>query len=887
MGTFRGCIDDAAAAGEFDEETAGIAREAYDDAFAAFSETFGTVEADRMAAEATMRRLEGEKIEAARRRAVMVRSRRAVLEGIAGLKQRRGYQGVQALGGGGGSGKPPKDGWIQGGAPPPKGPGSGGGIAARALELLVENKGGLAGAPRSSIEGRYRYLRGQADSMMAGLIEAFETRTGFDRPGRARLENLVREAFGEDTGDLAAKGMAEAWGQTAEWLRHHFNAAGGAIGKLDKWGLPQRWDAAQVRAVGKDAWVAAITPRLNRAAMVDRVTGLPFTDARLKAVLGEVWGNIATGGAIKRKPGERLGRGMLAKQRGEERFLVFKSADDWMAAQSEFGEADAFQTMLGHVDDMARDVAQMQVLGPNPDHQFEWLAAFAQREAQIEEAAGVKGASDRARGYVQTARDMLAHFNGDASAPVNSKLAQTGMTLRAWLTGVSLGSAILSDMPSAPMFGAMARSFSGLSRTGDMGELVRLLASSAERANARRSGFIIEQATDGFVRATGDNLRLVTVGERADGKANAFARRMPAATMRLQGLTGWVAARKRAFRFEFMGALHDVRDRTIKDLAAGDERDRRLAEWLEARGFDEASWGIIRATPAWEPRTGAKFLRPSDVADFELGARLGEAIEMETRLASPETTLWTRAKLVGESRPGTVMGEARRSWAMFRGFSMTATHLYAEELSLRGNRAGGVALTAAYAAGILAQLTIAGAVAIQLREIIKGNDPRKMDDPRFWGAAIMQGGGLGIFGDFLYATQARNGMNAQAAAFGPAGQFVGDTVNLTAGNALSVASDLGQGKDLDEALSRAHIGRDAAEYVGRYAPLATLWWGRAAFSRGVTDNLQRLLDPEAEEAFARRRKRMEREFGQEQWWPQGGAPERAPDLSAALEPSEP
>ena len=64
----------------------------------------------------------------------------------------------------------------------------------------------------------------------------------------------------------------------------------------------------------------------------------------------------------------------------------------------------------------------------------------------------------------------------------------------------------------------MARQFSGLSRNGDMGELIRLLADPAERAMARRTGFIIEQATDGFVRATHDNLRLMTVGAKAEGK---------------------------------------------------------------------------------------------------------------------------------------------------------------------------------------------------------------------------------------------------------------------------------------------------------------------------------------------------------------------------------
>lgn len=881
MAEFRGCIVEALAKGEIDKETADLATATYEDAYSVASETLGPVDADRAAGEAAMRKLEAEAIEARRRRQLSVRTRRAALETMAGLKERRGYTGVVALGGGDGSGKPPKGGWVQGGTPPEKGkPYSKGAVAAMALKRLVENRPGLSGAPGASVEGRYRAVRGKFDAMMADLIEKFETKTGFDAPGRAHMDNVVREAFGEDTGDQAAKALAQAWDGTAETARHMFNAAGGAIGKLDGWGLPQMHDPVAVRRAGKDQWVAAITPLLDRTKMIDSVTKQPFSDKRLAGVLGEVWETIGSGGANKGAQGERIGKGALAAQRAEQRFLTFQSADAWMTYQRQFGEGDAFQAMMGHLDDMARDVAQMQILGPNPRHQFEWLAAFAKREAALEELNGVEGAKARAEGMVGEAERMMAHFTGDLNMPVNPGLSNIGGGIRSTLTGTMLGSAVLGEIGSGVVFGRMARGFTGLSRNGDMGELVRLLADPAERAIARRTGFIIEQATDGFVRGSHDNLRLMTVGAKAEGKLNAFARRLPAATIRMQGLTGLVAARKRSFRFELMGALHDAKDRSLADLAKGDKRDQTLARWLDARGFTEADWTIMRAAPVFEPRPGATFLKPDDIAQPELGLRLSEAIDMETRLVSPETTLETRAMWI-TARPGSLWGELQRSTSMFKGFTATLTSLYAQEMALQARAMGGNAFAnlAGMAAGAVAFMTVGGAINIQLRETAKGNDPRPMDDPKFWGAALAQGGGLGMAGDFFYAAQARNGKTAPVAAFGPVGQLASDAWGLTGGNALELTNSLLDGEDLGEAAAGTNAGREGAKAIANYNPLSSLWWSRAAFSRLIADNLQRALDPEAEEAFQRRARRMEKETGQGHWWPQGSnAPNRAPDL---------
>lgn len=882
---FKGCIADALAKAATEGEQAALrdADATYDEAYATHAQTLGPAEADRAAGAAVMADLSAKALRQKQLRALSLRSRRDLLSGIAELKRRRGYENVQDLGAGG---KPPEGGWVQGGEPPAGGPHAKGAIAARALELLVEGKPGLAGAPFPSIEGRYRAVRGSLDAMMADVIEKFESKTALGAPNRATLENLVREAKGEASGDAAAKDLAAAFDAAAEHVRQLFNAAGGGIGKIEHW-FPQHHDPLKIRAAGKATWIEGIYPRLDRQQMIDRVTGLPFSEKRLRATLSEIYDTIASGGANKREPGEQLGRGMLAEQRKDERFLQFKSADDWLAYNAEYGAGDPFGIMLGHLDEMSRDVAQMQILGPNPEHQWRWLRAFAQREAALEQAGGREGAVGKARNHLRTSQDMLDHFTGAANVPEKEWLARTGATLRAILTPAALGSAILSDLPSSPVFGAYARTMAGLSTVGHMDQLVALMASPAARANARRSGFVIEQATDALVKGAQDGLRLQTVGNKVDAQGlNVLARRMPAAVFRLSGLSGWTAARKRAFRLEFMGALADRAGRTMDEIAAGDGEDRALAEVMQAQGIDAATWDKLRQAELWSPDGESRFLRPVEAiaADPEAGYRLAELIELQTRQAVPETTVWTRAKLLGQDHPGSVAGEFRRSWAMFRSFTATATHLYVEDMFLRGQDGpwAGAKLAAA-AAGLVGALTVSGAVSIQLRELAKGNNPRDMGKASFWGAAFMQGGGFGIFGDFLYAAQNRIGKSSALTAFGPTAAALSDLYDATGGLATDVAGRMEKGDDFGTALDKAHPGRRAVTLLRRYNPLASLWWARAAMDRAVMDQLQRMVDPDADAAFRRRAKQLKKDYGETQYWPQGAAaPTSAPDLSTAF-----
>lgn len=888
---FASCIADALAKGEIDEATAAETREAYDAAFEAAGD-LGAVEADRQAATVAMTALERKALREKVQRALTIRTRQAALKNAKAFLEDRGYTKVRLDAGG--DGKPPKGGWTFGGEPPKEGPYSQGGMFADWLKELVDGSGGLAGAAGPSIKGRYQAIMGGFQAMMADLAEAFDSNTGLPYKGRATLDNLVREAFGEDTGDEAAKALSKAWGDTAEHARKLFNAAGGDIGKLERWGLPQTHDALALKRVGKEAWVESILPRLDAGRMIDTATDLPFGEKRLRAVLGEVYQSIVTLGAIDRDMGESLGKGKLANQRAESRFLVFKDADNWMAYQREFGRADPYAAMMHHLDGMARDVARMQVLGPNPDHQFDWLARAAQRMADIEKGAGrAQNGIKNAKGDIESAKTMYRLFTGELGGPYgpDSHIARVGQMTRSALSGIQLGSAVVNDLVSNPVFAAQTKTYAGLSAMPDFRAYFAQATSAEARAAARRTGFIADNARARYSDAVQRFLRAETVGGKLYEGANAFARLLPKWVNTAALLDANMTAARRGFQDEFMGHVFDKRGLTIAQLAKSkDAEERAFAALLQARGFSEADWKIIGQVEPERYGEGVAFVSPQALAKAgheELGWRLAEMIERETRNVVPEPSLWAQAQLMGESRPGTIFGELRRSAMSYRSFTVTQTYNWSREFIMRAAQAGQDARipwhlrAAMQAAPLILGATISGALGVWIKDMIKGNDPRPAwsDDPKdegktaykFWAAAAAQGGGQGILGDFLFSVEARNGKSSAMTAFGPASGFVSDTYDLTWGN-------------IDQAIKGedTHAGRDLAKYVGRYNPLASLWWSRTIMDRAVIDQMQRLIDPEADEAFRRQRQRLEKEYGQTQWWPQGQAlPERAPDLTTA------
>ena len=219
-------------------------------------------------------------------------------------------------------------------------------------------------------------IQDEVESMMAEIIWfarkgaiTGDKRRSWNKGVRTTLENMVREAAGQDTGDKTAKTLANAWGQASEYLRKRFNAAGGDIGKLKNWIMPQYHDPDALLKMGQQKWIDYMMAKgvLDRDAMVNVKTQKPYTDGELRNVLAYTWKNITSDGEFSREIGKSGGKGAKYKQHADHRFIHFKDADAWLKYQKEVGGGDLYAAMIGHISTMSRDIAAMERFGANPE----------------------------------------------------------------------------------------------------------------------------------------------------------------------------------------------------------------------------------------------------------------------------------------------------------------------------------------------------------------------------------------------------------------------------------------------------------------------------------------------------------------------------------------
>jgi hypothetical protein len=811
------CLASLRASGGLDAERADTYAAHFDDLRRQYGATMGEVQAAAAATRDTVEAIERELMEKRRQKLLQLNVQQGVVESI-----------VRHM--------------------------SEGGTAAEAAIAHFDLEGNTRRI--QNLDARKRAILGEAHAGMTAMLTKFS----HDLTGKIRdvaaLQNVVREAFGEATGDASAAELAKAWAATAEKLRKRFNAAGGHISQRADWGLPQAHLSLKVRQVPFDQWRAFILPLLDPARMVDGYTGKPFRPAQLEEALRGAYDAIRTDGADDMTPGA-MSATKLGNRRGEHRFFVFKDADSWLAYQAQFGLESPWDAMMGHIDAMARDIAQMEILGPSPNHTVRWLGDLLEKDAKVSSAAGAEftGLLDSAKTAKWQIEQMHGIFNGETNRPVNSTLARGFSTFRAVQTAAKLGGAVISAVTDLGFQNVTAR-FNGLEYRNIIGNVVRLLKNSDDREFAISSGLIAEEAAArmGAIWRYNDQVNTPEI-----------ARRMASGVLRASGLSAWTQAGKWAFGMEFMHALGRAA------ASPWDALTPALRQSMERYGIDAAAWDALRATPQYAHK-GASYLRPDEVADEALRTRLLEMIQTETRFAVPEATLRARAVMTGGLQAGTVSGELWRSVMQFKAFpvSIILTH------GLRMTIGKGPMSRAGYAANVMIATTAFGALALQMKDMIAGKDPRDMTTGKFWGAAFIQGGGAGLFGDFLYADTSRYGGNIYQTLAGPGIGTAIDFGNLTIGNAKEAIGQAMAGEEIN-----TNFGSEAVQFAKANTPGSSLWYLRLGFNRVFFDQVMKEADPQADAGFARTEARARREMDQEFWWAPGeAAPDRAPDLQA-------
>lgn len=690
---------------------------------------------------------------------------------------------------------------------------------------------------------------------------------------RQKLITLVKELRGEDTGEAVAKKGAQAFHDVAEEARQVYNENGGAVGKLDDWGMPQHHSQFKVAAAGRDAWVNATLPILDRARYVDDV-GTRWSDAQLTDFLGKAWDTIATNGHANTTPGEFRGGGSRANRHAESRQIHFKDAESVISYWETFGERTAIEILTGHIDRMATDISFIEHFGPNPNTTYATLRDAALKEAVVAEPTK----TERLEGKAVALDNLYEYVSG-----------RTKPTYRQWLKSTADGIAHLNS--AGKLGGAALASFFGdkpmmeaVSHLNDIPVMERwrtelsLLnpASAEDRRLIQTQGLMLDSVRSGLQRFYEGLGTSSTTGKLAN------------AVMRMTGMQAINDVRKGAFGLSLMSAVGHQLEQGVEFGKLADSDVRALRNY----GITEADWKIWQQAKLDTLAKTPHVLTPeaiSRIPDAELekagvigagedGAKVRRdaivkllgAVNTESEFAIVTPGWKERAQFYAGKQRGTVWGEISRSVLQFKSFPWA---FFQRGMDAVANM-DGPASKSVMSAYLIMSTTAAGAMLMQTRDLLTGKDPRHMVDKdwyKFWGQAFLQGGALGIYGDFLYGiNQTRYGSGPIEALSGPT---IGPLLEMGLVQPLNAAKNRVEGKD-------THLAAQMFQDLKGFVPGGNIWYTKAALDHLVWQRVAEALSPGY---LSNVRNRTMKDYGQDWWWRPGEAgPERQPDFGKAI-----
>ncbi|HAV6019703.1 TPA: hypothetical protein JI323_02445 [Acinetobacter baumannii] len=689
------------------------------------------------------------------------------------------------------------------------------------------------------------------------------------------VQKIVRERFGENTGDALAKKISDKMGDVFETMRDRFNRNGGDIGKLDNWGLPQTHNLEKIAKAGKEAWVNKAESLIDTRQYVHE-NGDYYSQQEIRSLLEYTYDTLSSDGANKIEVGRQAtgsGTSKVTNRHSESRVLHFKDAESWLEYQSEFGGMQFVDLVEAHINGLSKDIAMVENLGSNPKTALKILMDAAAKKDWEKGIDENKTQSSRKRAQV-----MFDEFSG-GNSPQSQVLANLGIAYRSMNVASMLGGTTIASLADQATIAKNA-SVHNVSYRKAFGGLIEQLnpANKEDRELAHSLGLATEEMLGSIARWSDDGLTSTY------GKSEKLARissGVATQVMRVSFLNALTSASKVGFTkllMEKYGRLS--RSKAWNDL---DAQDREL---LSNTGLDERAWQVFQLAEPVVDRKGNQLMSarsiyeipdekltsfgdPKQVKD-QVASQLQAHLLDEQGMAVIEAGLRERTWMTVGAK-GTITGEVFKGLMQFKSFS-------ASFLMRQGSRAmaqEGLKGKAAYAIPLMVSMTLLGGLVVQLRELLNGNDPQTIydsNDPKkatsFFMRSLVAGGGLPVLGDILVAGTDTSGRDANSFVSGPLGSDFTGLLGLTVGN----LTQYNEGKD-------TNFGNEAFKFVKGKIPAQNLWYTKAAINRMVFDEMQDTIAPGYREKALRK---AERQQDRERFWGDDVTDIRAPDFERVV-----
>jgi hypothetical protein len=280
----------------------------------------------------------------------------------------------------------------------------------------------------------------------------------------------------------------------------------------------------------------------------------------------------------------------------------------------------------------------------------------------------------------------------------------------------------------------------------------------------------------------------------------------------------WNAVRTAPDHIKVNGRVH-----ITPDAASRADVGAITQAWQEARANirDAAQGNLKNALPDRTPTD-------QEIAAFrdQLGLKLHAYLQDVADRAIITPGVADRAFVRGGTFPGTAPGEALRFVAQFKLWGIAAMRqslgreVYGEQ-GLAG------AISGIFQLAIAA--TLFGYLRMFLSDLSQGKNPRPPNSPATWAAALMQGGGFGILGDFVFGEYSRFGGSLGDTLLGP-------ILGQGTAQVIKIWNDLKEGR-------RRDLSPDAVKLIVDNLPFVNMFYSRTAINYLFLHSLQETMNP--------------------------------------------
>lgn len=576
------------------------------------------------------------------------------------------------------------------------------------------------------------------------------------------------------TGDANALKAAQIIDRAQERARAMQNGAGAWIAKRDHYVTRQSHDMDKVRGTlkGSDgkwsaeanfrAWFDHTMTKLDEATF-DHLDDL--SPAGIEKFMRSVW-NALSSGVHDTASGNELLRGFvgpanLAKRISQERKLLFKDSASWGDYQRTYGRGSLWESVTRSLETGARNAAIMRGLGTNPEAMFDTIVS------QVRKAA-VDRSDVAASDALGTAfnKGVLNTLTGAANVPSNAgwaKVARVAMTVQ---TLGKLGGVLLSSLPDLANNAAVLRHNGVGLFESYANQFMSLFPKSAEGRDAMRTLGVGVDSMLGHIATR------FSSAENIQGKSA----KLVDIFHRLNGLTWWTDSMKFG-----MGSMLSHNLGRLSN-SAFDALDPRLRATLDMYGITAKDWDVARAT-AGRGADGVHRVLPAEITNDAVRTKFQTYMVDQIREAMNEPDAVSRTLITGGLAANTPWGMAVRVMTQFKTYPITFINRTLGREFNFGTGARGQGMDAFGIAHLVVAMSLMGYLSMELKNMARGKNPRTLsaekpgDYAALVAAAMAQGGGLGLFGDFLFGERDRFG-----------GGFL---TNLIAGPTIGTLDQLG------------------------------------------------------------------------------------------------